>query len=71
MLLQRDTLQSQISSLSAELEAVQEKKRDSEKEHEDLLVFLEELSGKRKRDKAKLKELGCEVSEDEDDDENE
>lgn len=36
-----------------------------EKEQEDLLVFLEEISGKRKRDKRRLRELGEGVSEDE------
>ncbi|KAH7103470.1 p115 like vesicle tethering protein [Auriculariales sp. MPI-PUGE-AT-0066] len=62
---ERDALQAQVSSLSKELESVQEKKQEQEKEHEDLLVFLEELSAKRKRDKVALREAGKEVSEDE------
>jgi hypothetical protein len=39
-----------------------------EKEQEDLLVLLDELSGKRANDKQRMKEQGMEVSEDEDDD---
>lgn len=39
-----------------------------EKEQEDLLVLLDELSGKRAKDKERMKEQGMEVSEDEDDD---
>lgn len=40
-----------------------------EKEQEDLLVLLDEMSGKRKAYKARLRQAGEEVSEDEDDDE--
>ena len=39
-----------------------------EKEQEDLLVLLDEVANKRKRDKARLKDAGHEVSEDENDD---
>lgn len=39
-----------------------------EKEQEDLLVLLDELSGKRAKDKQRMKEQGMDVSEDEDDD---
>jgi hypothetical protein len=39
-----------------------------EKEQEDLLVLLDELSGKHARDKQRMKEQGMEVSEDDDDD---
>lgn len=39
-----------------------------EQENQDLLVMLDELSTKRKKDKARLKEKGEEVSEDEEDD---
>lgn len=46
-----------------------EKKKEQEKEQEDLLVFLEELSEKRKRDKAKMRTAGLDVSEDEGDEE--
>lgn len=42
-----------------------------EKEQEDLLVLLDEMSTKRRRDKARMREAGLEVSEDEGDDEDE
>jgi len=44
-----------------------------EKEQEDLLVLLDEVTSKRRKDKARLKEAGLEVSEDEaeEDDEDE
>ena len=51
--------------------ANEEGKSDAEKEQEDLLVLLEELSSKRKGDKVKMREAGLEVSEDEEDDEDE
>jgi hypothetical protein len=38
-----------------------------EKEQEDLLVLLDEVTNKRKSDKAKMRAAGLEVSEDEDD----
>jgi len=38
-----------------------------EKEQEDLLVLLDEVTSKRRRDKARLKDAGHEVSEDEGD----
>jgi predicted nucleic acid-binding Zn-ribbon protein len=59
------SLRSQLEALSAELEAVKQKSKDAEKEQEDLLVFLEEMSTKRRRDKTRLRELGQDVSEDE------
>ena len=43
-------------------------KTDAEKEQEDLLVLLEELSSKRRADKARMKEAGLDVSEDEEED---
>lgn len=45
-----------------------ENAKSSEKEQEDLLVLLEELSTKRKADKVKMKEAGIDVSEDEEED---
>jgi len=75
---EKKTLEAQVSSLSAraqqlevELQESNEKRKDGEKEQEDLLVFLEELSGKRRRDKQRMRESGLEVSEDEGDDEDE
>lgn len=44
-------------------------KEDLEKELEDLLILLDELSTKRKADKKKMREKGMEVSEDEAEDE--
>ena len=40
-------------------------KKEADKEQEDLLVFLEELSGKRRRDKQRMREAELEVSDDE------
>lgn len=42
-----------------------------EKEQEDLLVLLDELNNKRRRDKAHMREAGLEVSEDESDEDGE
>ncbi|GMK57887.1 hypothetical protein CspeluHIS016_0407210 [Cutaneotrichosporon spelunceum] len=61
-------LREQIKDLEAELEATKSKSAETEKEHEDLLVLLDELSSKRKRDKAVLRDNHLFVSEDEDDD---
>lgn len=75
MTLQKEALQAQIMSLSAELQSTTEKRQEVEKEQEDLLVLLDELNGKRRRDKQRMREAGMEVSEDEagegDDDEDE
>jgi hypothetical protein len=57
------------ASLEAALEAERTKRTDVEKEQEDLLVLLDELSNKRTKDKQRMKEQGMEVSEDEDDEE--
>ncbi|KAJ1025189.1 hypothetical protein NDA16_002694 [Ustilago loliicola] len=54
-----------------ELEKVKKEKEEISKENEDLLVLLEELTQKRKKDKAKLREKGEEVSDDDDDDDEE
>jgi hypothetical protein len=53
--------------LEAALEAERTKRAEVEKEQEDLLILLDELSGKRAKDKQRMKEQGIEVSEDEDD----
>lgn len=55
--------------MEVELQESNEKRKDVEKEQEDLLVFLEELSGKRRRDKQKMRDAGLDVSEDEGEDE--
>ena len=58
-------------ALEEALEAERAKRAEVEKEQEDLLVLLDELSGKRARDKQRMSEQGMEVSEDEDEDEGE
>ena len=75
---QRESLNAQITSLSerlselsSEVEAEKERKKEVEKEQEDLLVLLEEINTKRRRDKELMKGKGIEVSEDEADDEDE
>lgn len=64
-----NVLKSRVTSLTEELAQSKEKCKDVEKEQEDLLVLLDEVSNKRKRDKARLREAGLDVSEDEGDDE--
>ncbi|KAF9012594.1 p115 like vesicle tethering protein [Cyathus striatus] len=64
-------LRDQLNVLSSQLQDSEEKRKDLEKEQEDLLVLLDEVSSKRKRDKARLKEAGMEISEDEAEDEDE
>jgi len=56
------------AKLEAAVQAERTKRAEVEKEQEDLLVLLDELSGKRKKDKQRMKEQGLEVSEDEEDD---
>lgn len=57
-----------LKTLQDELDQEKKAREEDGKEHEDLLVLLEELSTKRKRDKAKMKEKGMDVSEGEDED---
>jgi intracellular protein transport protein USO1 len=57
--------------LTSELQASSEKQKEAEKEQEDLLVLLDELSNKRKADKEKMRAANLEVSEDEGDDDDE
>ncbi|EMD32978.1 hypothetical protein CERSUDRAFT_118405 [Gelatoporia subvermispora B] len=68
---EREALHEQVASLSSELQEAQEKRREVEKEQEDLLVLLDELNSKRRRDKARMREAGLDVSEDEADEEDE
>ncbi|KDR75604.1 hypothetical protein GALMADRAFT_140233 [Galerina marginata CBS 339.88] len=58
-------LQKQVESLQSQLTTSEGKRKDVEKEQEDLLVLLDEVTGKRKKDKARLREAGLEVSDDE------
>ena len=62
-------LYARIAALEAALEEVEGKKRDVEKEQEDLPLLLDEMSTKRRRDKVRMREVGLEVSEDEGDEE--
>ncbi|KAJ7072925.1 p115 like vesicle tethering protein [Mycena amicta] len=55
----------QLASVSSQLEESETKRRDVEKEQEDLLVLLDEVTAKRKTDKARLEAAGMDVSEDE------
>ncbi|KAG8735971.1 hypothetical protein FRC10_009946 [Ceratobasidium sp. 414] len=59
------SLTEKVNETTGELDRVRAQKTEAEKEQEDVLVFLEELSAKRKRDKAKMREAGLDVSEDE------
>ncbi|KAJ6488233.1 p115 like vesicle tethering protein [Mycena vitilis] len=62
------SLRDQVASLVSQLETSEGKRKEVEKEQEDLLVLLDEVSAKRKADKARLAGVGLEVSEDEADD---
>ncbi|KAG5653789.1 hypothetical protein H0H81_010459 [Sphagnurus paluster] len=66
-----DALRAQVQSLSMKLQEAEEKQKETEKEQEDLLVLLDEVTSKRKKDKARLRAVGQDVSEDEDEDEDE
>ncbi|GAA6000461.1 uncharacterized protein JCM10292_001526 [Rhodotorula paludigena] len=60
------SLSDTIASLKQQLGEALQAKEDADREQEDLLVLLEELSEKRRRDKRRLRKAGLEVSEDED-----
>ncbi|KAG0708546.1 p115 like vesicle tethering protein [Suillus ampliporus] len=63
--------EARVTELEADLQTSEGKKREVEKEQEDLLVLLDDMSTKHRRDKQRMKEAGMEISEDEaDDDEN-
>ncbi|BGP36921.1 Vesicle-mediated ER to Golgi transport protein [Rhodotorula kratochvilovae] len=59
------SLSDSIVSLRTQLAALQAEKDDADREQEDLLVLLEELSEKRRRDKRRMRRAGLDVSEDE------
>lgn len=63
--------EARIAELEAELQTSDGKKKEVEKEQEDLLVLLDDMSTKRRRDKQRMREAGMEVSEDEADDDDE
>ncbi|KAF5354901.1 hypothetical protein D9756_005524 [Leucocoprinus leucothites] len=64
-------LREQVAELTAQVFKSVEREKDLEKEQEDLLVLLDEVTNKRKHDKSRLKEAGLEVSEDEAEDDDE
>ena len=47
------------------MQSAEERKREVEKEQEDLLVLLDELNSKRSKDKARMRAAGMDVSDDE------
>ena len=61
-------MQNQVATLSSQLGAAEERRKEVEKEQEDLLVLLDEMTGKRKAYKERLRQVGEEVSDDEDED---
>ncbi|EKM53779.1 uncharacterized protein PHACADRAFT_98431 [Phanerochaete carnosa HHB-10118-sp] len=61
-----DSTRAELASTHEQLRTTEEKCQDVEKEQEDLLVLLDELNGKRRRDKQLMRTAGMEVSEDED-----
>ena len=64
-----EELEKKLEEIEKSLKEETTKREEGEKEHEDLLVLLEELSQKRKRDKELMEEKGLEVSDAEDEDE--
>ncbi|KAG1737831.1 p115 like vesicle tethering protein [Suillus paluster] len=60
--------EARVAELEADLQTSEGKKKEVEKEQEDLLVLLDDMSTKRRRDKQRMREAGMEVSEDEGDD---
>ncbi|KAI5995340.1 p115 like vesicle tethering protein [Pisolithus orientalis] len=59
-------LKSQVGELEAAVQVAEARRKSVEKEQEDLLVLLDEMNTKRRRDKERMKDAGLEVSEDED-----
>jgi hypothetical protein len=69
-----DALLARVQSLETEMNSSQMDKVEADKEQEDLLVLLEELSIKRKRDKAVMRNakiFAVSSDEEEDDDDEE
>ncbi|SCZ90568.1 BZ3500_MvSof-1268-A1-R1_Chr1-3g02071 [Microbotryum saponariae] len=64
-----DALAEEVSTLRRELEQARSAKEEADKEQEDLLVLLEDVSSKRKMDKQRMRSAFMQVSDDEDDDE--
>lgn len=67
-----DDLKKEVASLKEKAEKEDAKRKELEKEQEDLYVLLDEVNSKRKADKVKMREAGIvDVSDDEDDDDEE
>ncbi|KAL4068742.1 p115 like vesicle tethering protein [Scleroderma yunnanense] len=64
-------LKRKVAGLEAAVQDAEKKRKNIEKEQEDLLVLLDEMSTKRKRDKERMRQAGLDVSEDEDEGEDE
>ena len=64
-------LKEQLHSVSSQVQASDDKRKEVEKEQEDLLVLLDEVTNKRKSDKAKMRNAGLDVSDDDDEDDEE
>lgn len=64
-------LEFQLDNMKGAFEVAEQKRKEVEQEHEDLLVLLDELNDKRSRDKQRMKEANLEVSEDEAEEEEE
>ena len=62
-------MKARAESLEKQITDLEAKKKEGEKEQEDLLVLLDDLNSKRENDKVKMREAGLEVSEDEEEDE--
>ncbi|CAL1711647.1 unnamed protein product [Somion occarium] len=60
-------LEDDLKSMRDAFEVADDRRKDVEKEQEDLLVLLDEMNLKRSRDKQRMREAGLAVSEDEDD----
>ncbi|KAI0686266.1 p115 like vesicle tethering protein, partial [Cytidiella melzeri] len=66
-----EALRSQLAAVQGELGSSKQKTQVVEKEQEDLLVLLDELNSKRRKDKERMRAAGLDVSEDEEEDEDE
>ncbi|KAI0343622.1 hypothetical protein BDW22DRAFT_1356090 [Trametopsis cervina] len=66
-----ETLRGQLAAAQEELQGSQRKTQDVEKEQEDLLVLLDELNSKRRRDKERMRTAGLEVSDEEEEEDDE
>ncbi|PPQ64546.1 hypothetical protein CVT24_008448 [Panaeolus cyanescens] len=66
-----EDLHKQVAELRTQLQGSEDKRKEVEKEQEDLLVLLDEVTSKRRKDKARLREIGQEVSEDDAEEEDE